>query len=129
MPRALHPCAGCGTPIRGRCPHCRQATDARRGTAEQRGYDREHRERFRKGVLAKHPTCQCDRPHEHRHGATCTRPSRHADHHPKDRRELVRLGLDPNDPAHGRGLCGPCHSGHTAHHQPGGWHQPTAQPR
>uniref|UniRef100_UPI0035E04879 hypothetical protein n=1 Tax=Bacillus subtilis TaxID=1423 RepID=UPI0035E04879 len=30
--------------------------------------------------------------------------------------------LDPNDPKHGRGLCGPCHSSHTAAEQPGGWH-------
>lgn len=46
-----------------------------------------------------------------------------ADHYPKDRKQLVLEGLDPNDPKHGRGLCHSCHSKETALHQPGGWNQ------
>jgi 5-methylcytosine-specific restriction protein A len=44
-----------------------------------------------------------------------------ADHYPRSRRELEALGLDPNDPEYGRGLCASCHSRETARHQPGGW--------
>jgi 5-methylcytosine-specific restriction protein A len=44
-----------------------------------------------------------------------------ADHWPRDRRELERLGLDPDDPQHGRGLCASCHGKHTAKTQPGGF--------
>jgi len=123
MPRAMHPCSGCGTPTRqsGRCASCRTTADQRRGTAEARGYDNQHRARFRPGVLTRHPTCQCTRAGHHNHGATCDRRSQHADHYPRDRRQLVALGLDPNDPKHGRGLCHICHSGETALLQPGGW--------
>ncbi|GFH34306.1 holin [Streptomyces pacificus] len=106
---------GCGefTDQGGRCDGCRSEAEQRRGTARQRGYDREHEQRFRPGVLAKNPTC-----------VLCgQRPSVHADHHPLSRRELVQQGLDPHDPRRGRGLCGPCHSSETAKAQPGGWHQ------
>ncbi|MFB7288991.1 holin [Actinacidiphila glaucinigra] len=97
----------------GRCDDHRRQAEQQRGTARQRGYDREHETRFRTGVLTKHPTC-----------VLCgQRPSVHADHHPLSRRELVERGLDPNNPAHGRGLCPPCHSSQTARHQPGGWNQ------
>jgi 5-methylcytosine-specific restriction protein A len=44
-----------------------------------------------------------------------------ADHHPKSRADLEQLGMNPNDPAHGRGLCKPCHDTETARNQPGGW--------
>ena len=125
MPRALHPCTGCGLPTRGtgRCPPCKDKAEARRGTATERGYDTQHRTRFRAAVLAKHPVCQCTRNGQHDHGPTCTRESRHADHYPHDRRELVARGEDPNNPAHGRGLCHRCHSAETALLQPGGWNQ------
>lgn len=95
----------------GRCEDHRREAEQRRGTARQRGYGGRHESRFRPGVLAKHPTCVLCR----------TRASVHADHWPRSRRELAAAGLDPNDPAHGRGLCGPCHSAETAQHQPGGW--------
>lgn len=124
MPRAMHPCASCGQPVRGRCTACRQRTDQRRGTSHQRGYDKQHRLRFRAAVLARDPVCVCTNT-DHSHGPRCTSPAVHADHYPLDRRELVARGMDPNDPRHGRGLCHPCHSAETARYQPGGWNRPT----
>lgn len=105
----------------GKCDGCKAEAEARRGTAGERGYDRQHRAGFRRRVLVRDPLCVCtDTGHKH-HGAQCLAPSRHADHHPVDRRTLVLRGQNPNDPRHGRGLCGPCHSAHTAAEQPGGW--------
>lgn len=43
----------------------------------------------------------------------CDEPSVVADHYPRTRRELVRLGLDPDDPRYGRGLCVSCHNNWT----------------
>lgn len=106
----------------GRCAGCRSEAEQRRGSPRQRGYGKEHAERFRPGVLAKDPTCVCTEE-SHGHTIPCGQPSRHADHWPLDRRELTARGLDPDDPRHGRGLCQPCHSSETARHQPGGWHQ------
>ncbi|MFJ8109975.1 holin [Streptomyces sp. NPDC096132] len=106
----------------GKCDEHRRQAEQQRGSARQRGYGREHETRFRPGVLAKHPTCVCTE-HEHGHGQPCGRPTEHADHYPYDRRALVAAGLDPNDPRYGRGLCGPCHSSHTATEQPGGWNR------
>lgn len=106
----------------GRCPEHRAEAEQRRGTARQRGYGRGHERRFRPGVLARNPACVCTEQ-GHGHAALCGQPSVHADHWPLDRRELVARGLDPDDPRHGRGLCGPCHSSHTASAQPGGWNQ------
>lgn len=119
MPRALKVCSTPGCPALcrgGRCPGCQAEAEQRRGSAEQRGYGREHRARFRPGVLAKHPTCQ--------HPDGCDQASTVADHWPRSRRELVTLGLDPDDPAYGRGLCTRHHSQETARLQPGGWHAP-----
>lgn len=98
---------------RGRCDDHRSEAEQRRGSARQRGYGKAHETRFRPGVLARDPVCVlCDNA-----------PSVHADHWPLGRRELTARGLDPDDPKHGRGLCGPCHSSETAQHQPGGWNQ------
>ncbi|WP_236243141.1 holin [Streptomyces sp. CC228A] len=95
----------------GRCPDHRREAERRRGTARQRGYGRQHEQRFRAGVLARDPIC-----------VLCHQaPSVHADHHPLSRRELAEQGADPNDPRHGRGLCAPCHNRETARNQPGGW--------
>lgn len=104
----------------GKCDQHRREAEQRRGSARQRGYDHDHETRFRKPVIARDPTCVCD-VEAHGHRGPCGQPSRHADHHPLDRRALVAAGLDPNDPQYGRGLCGPCHSRHTATEQPGGW--------
>ncbi|TYB69721.1 holin [Nonomuraea sp. PA05] len=97
----------------GRCPECRSAAEKARGSASQRGYGSRHRDRFRTGVLAKHPTCVLC-------GAA---RSTVADHHPMDRRELVARGLDPDDPKYGRGLCASCHGKATQANesQKGGW--------
>jgi 5-methylcytosine-specific restriction protein A len=48
-------------------------------------------------------------------------PATVADHHPRSRRELQAAGLDPDDPAYGRGLCELHHNRHTARAQPGGF--------
>lgn len=69
---------------------------------------------FRAAVLANDPVC-----------VVCqTAESNVADHFPRSRRELIALGLDPNDPQYGRGTCGRCHSIETAKYQPGGWNNP-----
>lgn len=94
------------------CTNCKQQSDQRRGSARARGYDREHEQRFREGVLARNPVCV---------EPGCIAPSTVADHHPLDRRDLEARGLDPNDPKHGRGLCKLHHDQHTAQAQPGGW--------
>ncbi|MEU9349042.1 holin [Streptomyces sp. NPDC048278] len=106
----------------GKCDQHRREAEQRRGTARQRGYGTEHEELFRNPVLQRDPTCVCTEQ-AHGHGSPCGQLSRHADHHPQDRRALVQAGLNPNDPRYGRGLCGPCHSSHTAAEQPGGWHR------
>lgn len=114
--RALTVCSIPGCPEltdTGRCTTHRAEAEARRGTARQRGYGHRHEKRFRAGVLRRDPICVLCRQ----------RPSKHADHHPLSRRELVEQGLDPDDPAHGRGLCHSCHSTETAQHQPGGWNR------
>jgi 5-methylcytosine-specific restriction enzyme A len=113
MPHALKACPTPGCPNlveRGRCPDCRATAEHARGTAAQRGYGNRHRNHFRRGVLRRDPLC-----------VLCGAPSTDADHYPRDRRELVRLGLDPDDPRYGRGLCSACHKRHTAAEQPGGW--------
>lgn len=131
MPRAMKvcPCLGCTAHPgscpqlvhTGRCDPCRGAAEAKRGTAAQRGYSgRAHRLGFRAGVLARDPLCTCT-DETHGHGPRCYTPSTVADHHPHSRRELIELKLNPNDPAHGRGLCKACHDKHTAIAQPGGW--------
>lgn len=106
----------------GKCPDCRAEAEQKRGTARQRGYGRQHEQRFRPAVLARDPHCVCtDESHGHR--APCGKPSVHADHWPLSRRDLVAAGEDPNDPKHGRGLCQPCHAKETANNpdQQGGW--------
>lgn len=137
MPRALKVCSclGCAAHERscpelvqtGRCPRCTTTADQRRGTRQQRGYGRQHTNRFRPGVLKRDPLCVCTDQTTtpgHNHGPECLRPSTVADHWPRDKRELQRLGLDDNDPRYGRGLCKPCHDHHTSEAQPGGWHRP-----
>ena len=105
-----------------RCPtHQRTArqtaqrlTDAQRPNARARGYDKDHERLFRQPVLRRDPTCvECGQA-----------PSVHADHWPRTRLELVRMGANPNDSRHGRGLCAPCHATHTATAD-GGYGNPT----
>lgn len=95
----------------GRCAGCQSDAERRRGTRAQRGYGHRHKERFREGVLAKHPVC-----------VTCgNAPATEADHYPVDKRTLELRGLNADDPIYGRGLCKECHSKETARNQPGGW--------
>jgi 5-methylcytosine-specific restriction protein A len=94
----------------GKCPTCKAKADTR-PSSSRRGYGAKHRRTFREAVLAKHPTC-----------VICHRaPSTHADHYPHGRDELITMGLDPNDPAYGRGLCAHCDSTQTSRRQPGGF--------
>ncbi len=123
MPRAQKVCSVPACPeltAKGRCVEHDREAEQRRGSSSERGYGQAHRAAFRKAVLTKHPICRCTGPCEN-HGAECWQPSKHADHYPRDKRELRRLGLNEHDPAYGRGLCASCHSVHTARTQPGGW--------
>lgn len=123
MARALKVCSAGGCPeltAAGRCDDCKAKAHAIRGTAAQRGYGPAHKRRFRPGVLRKNPFCVCT-DQTHHHGPQCLAVSTVADHHPRDKRELQRLGLDDNDPQYGRGLCKTCHDHHTSQAQPGGW--------
>lgn len=108
--RALSVCPTRGCPeltTGGPCAGCASARDAARGNSRERGYGKAHRQRFRVGVLARHPVC-----------TLCHRAaSVHADHHPLARETLVLRGLDADDPKHGRGLCASCHSSETARNQ------------
>lgn len=116
--RALTTCSEPGCPelvTGGRCDGHRQAAEQRRGSSASRGYGRRHRRRFRRGVLERDICCVLCRDAGRWTLATV------ADHWPLSRRELEAAGLDPDDPARGRGLCHDCHSRETAVHQPGGW--------
>lgn len=119
MPRrAASVCSvpGCPTLTRGgRCTSCRAQAEQQRGQASQRGYGKQHRDRFRAVVLARDPWC-----------VLCLKQGVHtastvADHWPKSRRELEAEGLDPDAPEHGRGLCVTHHAQETARLQPGGF--------
>lgn len=120
MPRAFKVCSTPGCPAlcrSGRCTTCSASAEQRRGSSNARGYGTPHRTRFRAGVLAKHPICQ--------HPDGCDQPSTVADHWPHSRRELVALGMDPDNPQHGRGLCHRHHGQATAQtpDQRGGWNR------
>lgn len=94
-----------------RCPDCAAKADRRRGTASQRGYTGRGHQSFRREVLTRDPIC-----------VLCgVRQATVADHWPLSRKELIDSGMNPNDPAHGRGLCKTCHDTETATNQPGGW--------
>lgn len=94
-----------------KCRAHRRQADRRRGTARERGYSSPGHRSFRAAVLARDLICVVCELAE----ATV------ADHFPRGRDELVHLGLDPDDPSYGRGLCHRCHSVETAANQPGGW--------
>ena len=106
---------GCGTLYDktegSRCTAHRTEADRARGTASERGYTSRGHRAFRAAVLHRDPICvECR-----------ARESTVADHHPLSRKQLITQGMNPNDPAHGRGLCKPCHDRATAINQPGGW--------
>jgi len=95
---------------KGKCPECRaKAESARRPNGNP--YSTRGHQAFREAVLARDPIC-----------VLCLRArATVADHFPIERRDLVSMGLDPNDPQCGRGLCKTCHDQHTAATSPGGW--------
>lgn len=103
-----------------KCLECLSRSRRARPSATAQGYGDEHRERFRKGVLQRDPTCVCTSA-EHKHGSPCGARSEHADHYPLSKRELRRRGLDEHHPNYGRGLCASCHAKETGRHQPAGW--------
>jgi len=110
---------GCPNTYEGtasRCVEHERKADKARGTATERGYNTRQHHQFRRAVLTREPTCRL-----------CPNPATVADDWPISRRELVRLGLDPNDPMRGRALCASCHSSITARTpgQQGGWNART----
>src|SRR5690606_30750106 len=82
--------AGCPTIYDGtgsRGPGHRKRADRDRGTAAERGYTGRGHRAFREEVLTRDPICvMCE-----------IRQATVADHYPRSRRELVELGMDPND--------------------------------
>lgn len=79
--------------------------------AKTRAYSSKGHRAFRTAVLKRDPIC-----------VIChTRFSEVADHYPMERTELIEAGLNPNDPARGRGLCVPCHNSWTSQSHPSGW--------
>lgn len=98
----------------GRCPDCTRQAEQRRGTSSSRGYSGRGHRGFRLAVLDRDPICvDCQ-----------LAASTVADHWPLSRRELEARGLDPNDPAHGRGLCKRCHDRETGRSQSTGFLDP-----
>lgn len=110
-------CRGTARPGRSTCSGCNTRTRRdlriRRGHSTEQGYGRGHRDRFRTGVLTRDRVCVVCRRRE----------AVVADHYPLDRKTLVKMRLDPDDPDHGRGLCKRCHDQHSADAQPGGWYR------
>jgi len=106
--------AGCGviypTDEGGRCPtHRREARQAR--VSNKVNSTRGHLA-FRDAVLTRDVVCVIP---------DCVQWATVADHYPRDRKTLVDLGLNPNDPQYGRGLCSVHHNQHTAATSPGGF--------
>ena len=120
MSRALRPCATPRCPNlvpagTTRCDNCETTAQAdyrsRRDPFTNAHYKSRGHARFRRRVLARDPVCVLC------HDAVAT----DADHYPLSLKQLLEHGLDPNNPANGRGLCHSCHAKETARLQPGGW--------
>ena len=104
-----NPCTRCGQPStgNGRCARHQRIQDHQRPTAAGRGYGGKNHQTFRTAVLrAAGYTCvEC-----HAHATV-------ADHHPHTRKELIRMGANPDSPDRGRALCETCHNRATANDQ------------
>lgn len=101
-------------PGSGKCPACRARSDRARRPEGNPYVSRGHR-RFRREVLTRDPVC-----------VVCGQaPSTVADHYPHERRDLIAMGLDPDDPKFGRGVCASCHGVETARRTPAGWNERT----
>jgi 5-methylcytosine-specific restriction protein A len=109
---SIHGCANLYPTTEGsRCRQHVKEADRARGTATERGYTSKGHKTFRSAVLTNDPIC-----------VVCqVREANIADHYPHSRKELIELGMNPNNPTHGRGLCKKCHDQETAQHQRGGW--------
>lgn len=112
---ALRPCAKPGCPDLTRASYCdthrkakRRASDAKRPSASQRGYDSKWR-RTRVQYLRTHPICEDPRG--------CITPASDVDHIDG----LGPLGPKGHDNENLRSLCHVHHSQRTARDQPGGW--------
>lgn len=96
----------------GACPTCRAQGDRARRPNGNPYASTGHRS-FRRAVLQRDPLCVCTGECGH-HDTPCLAPSVVADHWPIERRDLIELGLDPDDPKRGRGFCVRCHNAKTA---------------
>lgn len=104
---------GCPTIYDGTASRCPEHETAAKRThwGKTRAYSSAGHRTFREAVLRREPVC-----------VLCgLRESSVADHYPKGRQQLIELGLNPNDPQYGRGLCKPCHDSSTAQEFPSGW--------
>lgn len=103
---------GCPTLYEGTDSRCQvHQAEARAKRVGNRVYSTAGHRAFRAAVLNRDPIC-----------VLCgIAQSTVADHYPIDRVDLVELGMNANDPAHGRGLCKRDHDQHTAATKPGGW--------
>lgn len=106
----IHGCPTMFTGTGSRCPE--HATQARKARASNRVYSTRGHRTFREAVLTRDTVCVIP---------GCIDWATVADHYPRDRKTLVELGLNPNDPQHGRGLCATHHNQHTAATNPSGF--------
>ena len=97
----------------GRCRECRAKADRKR-RPDGNPYSTPGHLRCRALVLARDPRCVCEGDCGRGHHGMCGAPSTVDDHHPYERRQLIDMGLDPNDPQYSRGICKPCHDAKTA---------------
>lgn len=127
MPRAKRPCSTVDCPNlvavgTSRCDDCETAKQSeyrsRRDPVTNAHYKSKGHARFRRLVLDRDALCVLGLD-------GCTMIATDADHFPLSLKELLAQGLDPNNPANGRGLCHSCHSKETARLQPGGWRSMT----
>lgn len=106
--------AGCPNLVQSgsKCRDCkRQAERERRPHGNP--YATSGHRRCRRQVLARDPRCVCTGDCG-RHEGMCGAPSTIDDHWPYERKQLIEMDLDPNDPKWSRGICKPCHDAKTA---------------
>jgi 5-methylcytosine-specific restriction protein A len=127
MPWKVCSTAGCANLIEhgSKCDKCRSARDTqRRPTGNP--YNSQGHQWFRHQVLARDPRCVCTGQCG-QHKGMCAKPSTIADHYPTERVDLIAQGLNPNNPAYGRGICKACHDSKTARSKPAGFNDQTKQ--
>ena len=127
MPWRVCSTPGCASLIQAgsRCDNCRKAQDMQR-RPHGNPYNTRGHQWFRSRVLARDPRCTCTGQCG-RHTGLCGKPSTVADHYPTERVDLIAMGLDPNDPQYGRGICKACHDAKTARSKPAGFNDKTLE--